>query len=360
MDAAALRREFPVLERLSYLNAGTNGPVPSVGARAAEERLHEELEGGRAGLPHFESLTRLGDELRTRLSRLLGCEAAALGLTHSTTEGVNVVLSSLDLRDGDELLTTDEEHPGVLAPLATTARRTGASIRTVPFDAIAGEARPSTKLVACSHVSWVSGRVVDAEALAAGPTPVLLDGAQGLGAVPTDVHELGCDFYAASGQKWLCGPSGTGCLFVRGDRVSEIVPAFAGYESLADPQRPEELALHADARRLDRGPGVAPLWAWWLASLELLTAAGWTEVHRRGAELAARLAGELRRRGLEVAPRGPSTLVAWRNEDAAGTVERLAASRVVVRDLPGRGLVRASVGAWTSEEELERLVALVG
>ena len=358
MDAAALRSQFPVLERVSYLNAGTNGPVPAAAARAAADRLWIEVEEGRAGVAYWEALSALGDAIRARLAGLLGCGAGELALTHSTTEGVNVVLSALELGPGDELLTTDEEHPGVLAPLAATARRTGASIRSVPFDAVAGEVGPRTSLVACSHVSWVTGRTVDAHALAAADAWVLLDGAQALGAVATDVRALGCDFYAGSGQKWLCGPSGTGCLFARADRVADLTPAFAGYESLADPRRPEELPLHPDARRLDRGPGAAPLWAWWLASIDLLATAGWPELHRRAAGLADGLAAGLAERGLEVAPRGRSTLVAWRDDDAEASVARLAAEGIVVRDLPGRGLVRASVGAWSGEEELERLVTL--
>jgi L-cysteine/cystine lyase len=81
-------------------------------------------------------------------------------------------------------------------------------------------------------------------------------------------------------------------------------------------------------------------------------------VHERAASLAASLADRLAERGLEVEPRGPSTLVAWKTEDAAAEVERLAEERVVVRSIPAFNLVRASVGAWSSDEELERLVQL--
>ena len=76
--------------------------------------------------------------------------------------------------------------------------------------------------MACSHVSWVSGQVVDTAALAATGVPVLLDAAQGVGAVPVDVHALGCAFYAGSGQKWLCGPEGSGCLYVSREQLDEV------------------------------------------------------------------------------------------------------------------------------------------
>ena len=128
-------------------------------------------------------------------------------------------MSGLRLREGDEILTSDQEHPGLLAPLGLARRRNGVSVRLVPFDRLAEHVGPGkTRLIACSHVSWVSGQVVDARSLAATGVPVLLDGAQGLGAVPVDVSALGCQFYAASGQKWLCGPEGSGCLFVSSER----------------------------------------------------------------------------------------------------------------------------------------------
>ena len=71
--------------------------------------------------------------------------------------------------------------------------------------------------------------------------PVLLDGAQGLGAVPVDVGDLGCDFYAASGQKWLCGPESSGCLFVSERRLDELLIPWPGYGSLATPEHPLDL-----------------------------------------------------------------------------------------------------------------------
>jgi L-cysteine/cystine lyase len=358
-DPSAFRAEFPVLERVAYLNAGTNGPVPRRGADAAQQRLRAELEGGRAGDAHWKGLEELQAELRRRLAPLLGCEVGELALTHSTTDGVATVMAALDLGPGDEVLTSDEEHPGLLAPLANAQRRRGFEVRKVPFAELAGEVGPATRLVACSHVSWVSGQIVDAPALAASDASVLLDGAQGLGAIPLDVRELGCDFYAASGQKWLCGPEGTGCLFVRSERIEELGCPWPWFGSLADPSRPSDLVLHETARRFDLAIPGAPA-AWWRASLDLFERTGWSWVQERAATLAASLADRLAERGLDVVARGRSTLVAWRSEDGAAERDRLAAEGIVVRDLPGRGLVRASVGAWTSEEELGRLVALAG
>ena len=357
-DAAPLRAEFPVLERMAYLNAGTDGPVPRRAAEAAAARTGEELWRGRSGKSHFAGLLELTGTLRARLASLIGCDAGELALTRSTTDGVNTVLSGLDLRPGDEVLTSDEEHPGVLAPLAAAVRRRGIRVRVVPFPEIAGEVGAHTKLVACSHVSWVSGRVVEAAGLVGSGAHVLLDGAQALGAVPIDVQELGCDFYAASGQKWLCGPDGSGCLYVRRERLDELTPPWPGYMSLEDPARALELPLRGDAARLDMGVVPGPALAWSLASLDVLEGAGWEWVLERGPDLADRLAAALGERGLEVAPRGRSTLVSWASEDPAGEVERLAAGGIVVRSIPKPALMRASVGAWSSEQEIGRLAAL--
>jgi L-cysteine/cystine lyase len=354
--AAAFRSQYPALERVAYLNAGTEGPLPRRAAEAAHERIEQELAGGRGGRPYFEELMGLAGRMRDRYATVLGCSAKDVALTGSTTDGVNTVIAGLDLRPGDEILTTDEEHPGLLAPLARARARSGIVLRVVPFAEIAGEVSPSTRLVACSHVSWVGGKVIDMPALAATGVPVLLDAAQAIGAVPADVASLGCDFYAASGQKWLSGPEGSGCLYVHPDRVDELLIAWPGYGSLADPHQPLELAPAEGAKRFDTGFPSGLRSAWALASLDVLEEAGLEWVHERAASLAAGLAAALAERGLEVAPRGRSTLVSWAAEDAEATVARLAAERFVVRSIPSFGLIRASVGAWSSEEELEALV----
>ena len=358
-DPASFRDQFPVLERVSYLNAGTEGPVPRRAAEAVHRRIDLELERGRCGRPYFDELMGLASRLRQGYAELLGCDASAVALTGSTTDGVNTVISGLDLRRGEEILTSDEEHPGLLAPLGRARRRHGVSVRVVPFSRIAEEVSSSTRLIACSHVSWVSGQVVDATALAASGVPVLLDAAQALGAVPVDVRALGCDFYAASGQKWLCGPEGSGCLFVRPERMEELLIPWPGYGSVANPERALELRPAEGAARFDHSFPTGIRSAWALSALELLAEAGWGWLHERSASLASWLAEHLSERGFEVRPRGRSTLVSWQVEDPQAEVEGLAAEGFVVRSIPGAGLVRASVGAWSSEEELGRLVHAV-
>ena len=356
--AAAFRAQFPVFERAAYLNAGTEGPVPRRAAEAVRDRIELELTAGRCGKPYMTMVQELAADLRAGYARVLGAEPADVALTGSTTDGVNTIIAGLDLRGGGEIVTSDEEHPGLLAPLGRAQRVHGVKVRVVPFAEIAGAVSAATRLVACSHVSWVSGRVVDAAALAHTGVPVLLDAAQSVGAVPVDVEALGCAFYAGSGQKWLCGPEGSGCLYVRRDQLEQLTVPWPGYGSLADATHALESPPAEDAKRLDHGfpPGIRSVWA--LASLGVFEEAGWEWVHRRAAELAAGLADQLGERGLEVGPRGRSTLVSWKAQDVHAEVERLAAAGVIVRSIPSHSLVRASVGAWCSEEELAELVRL--
>jgi L-cysteine/cystine lyase len=339
------------------MNAGTEGPLPRQAADAVRERIELEVTGGRCGKPYIESILGLANELREGYARTLHADPSDIALTGSTTDGCNTILSALDLRPGDQVVTSDEEHPGLLAPLGRL-KRGGVDVRVAPFAEIAEAVGPSTRLVAVSHVSWVSGRVVDTDALTATGVPFLLDAAQSIGAVPADMEELGCAFYAGSGQKWMCGPEGSGALYVRRDQLDELTTPWPGYTSVADASDALNSAPAQDAARLDHGfpPGMRSTWA--LASLRVLEDAGWEWVHTRAATLAASFADQLAERGLEVGPRGRSTLVSWKAADPDAEVARLAQEDVVVRSIPSHGLVRASIGAWSSEEELDRLVTL--
>jgi L-cysteine/cystine lyase len=354
----SLRAEFPVLERIAYLNAGTDGPVPRRAAVAAAESVAAQAETGRAGRSHFEAVMQVREDLRRRAAWLMGCPPGEVALTHSTTDGMNLVLRGLRLGRGDEVLTSDEEHPGLLAPLGRLAAEDGVVLKVAPFAEIANAVTPATKLIACSHVSWINGQVVETEALAATGVPVLLDGAQGLGAIPVSPVELGCAFYAAAGQKWLCGPDQSGFLYVHEAWIERLGAPWPGYQSLADAQRAAELPLADGATRFDLGFPAPHDGVWALAAFEVFEQAGWEAVHARGPALAGQLANQLRERGHEVAPRGNSTLVSFTVPDPEEFVQRAADAGVAVRHLPGRGLVRASVGAWSDESDLERLLAL--
>jgi selenocysteine lyase/cysteine desulfurase len=349
MDAAALRAEFPVLERLAFLNAGTDGPVPAAAVRAARGALESELTAGRYS-PHFDARFALQGELRALYAKVVGCGVEDLSLQTSTSEGLGTVLAGLDLGPKDEIVTSDSEHPGLIGPLLA-ARAQGATIKAVPLRDVADAVGPSTTLVACSHVSWITGELEDLD------VPVVFDGAQGAGAVPVDVHALRCAAYAAAGQKWLCGSDGTGLLYVApefGERIRAVAPSFINFE---DSHAGFEATLHTDARRYDTASLSREASAFSLAATRVLDGAGLDAVHARATALAEQLAQALTERGRTVAPRGATTLVSWEDADPPATRQRLADAGVVVRDLPGTPYLRASVGAWNDERDLERLLS---
>ena len=354
MDLFGLRAEFPVLRNLAYLNAGTDGPLPARAVQAASEELEREAADGRTSA-HFERRNELNDLLREAYARALGAEPADVALTTCTSDGMAQVIGGLALGAGDEILTSDEEHPGLLGALGAARELHAVTIREVPLAEIAEAAGPSTRLVACSHVGWMSGSYAPAE-LAELEVPVLLDGAQGIGAVPVDVKALGCDAYAGAGQKWLCGPDGLGMLYITPELRAQVAVSRRGYANLEDPNSGVAASLHEDARRLETMSLSAEAVACALAAIELLESVGWSELHESARTLAARLAGELAERGRELAPRDRTTLVSFQSADPETERELLAERGCVVRNIPGRPWLRASVGAWNDENDLERLL----
>jgi L-cysteine/cystine lyase len=355
VKATGLRAQFPVLERVAYLNAGTDGPLALQAVEAARAELDRELADGRT-TAHFERRKELTEAVRGAYARAFRCEPSDVSLTTSTTEGMGQVVMGLELGPGDEILTSDEEHPGLQGALAAARELKGASVREVPLALIAQEVAPRTRLVACSHVSWATGAFAPAE-LAELDVPVLLDGAQGLGAVDVDVTTLGCDAYAAAGQKWMCGPDGSGALWVSPSLRGRVAVSRRGYGNVVEANEGLAALVHEDGRRFDAPSLSAEALACSLGAAHVLEQHGWPAVWERARTLAARLVEMLAEHGRETVPRDASTLVSFASDDPDAEREMLARNGVIVRSIPGRDWLRASVGAWNDEGDLERLVA---
>ena len=228
----------------------------------------------------------------------------------------------------------------------------------MPFAELANAVTATTTLVAASHVSWITGEVAPAE-LAEVHVPVILDGAQGAGAVPVDVQALGCVAYAAAGQKWLCGADGTGMLYLRpGVRR-------AGADDRPDVllvrgrlARPGSAAARRARSRFDAAAAARGGRALRRRALEVLEAEGLDAIHRAARPTSRdRFAARLAEAGYTVAPRGRSTLVSFEVPGSGGQARaaaRAAASRSAT--CPGTPYLRASVGAWNDESDLERLL----
>jgi L-cysteine/cystine lyase len=345
------RGQFPVLERYAYLQAGSVGPLGRGTIDAIREVEERSLREGRGSAAQFERILAGRDALRAELAALVGVDASRMALTASTTDGCNIVLAGLDLGPGDEIVTTTDEHFGLLGPLHAS----GATVVVVEPDPdrIASAVSRRTRLVAVSHALWTTGQVLPVHELRSRiGLPMLVDGAQSVGAVPVDAR--GLDFYTVSGQKWLCGPEGTGGLVVaEPDALRVGRPSYLSQQSY----RSDGAFVPRDgAARFDPNLTPSALVAGLRAAIAALPEWGF----ERARETADRLGLLLAQAGHDVVvPDERATLVSWRvpPEESAAVVARLADSSVIVRDLPGRGLVRASVGWWTSRDDLERLLA---
>jgi selenocysteine lyase/cysteine desulfurase len=354
-----LRAQYPVFgDGLAYLNAGTDGPLSAAAMQAGARELEREAREGR-GVAHFERRRELGAQLRELYAAVLSCDPGELSLTSCTSEGMAQVIDGLRLGPDDEILTSDEEHPGLLGALAAARELRGVSVRMVALARIAESVDPRrTRLIACSHVGWMSGRLAPAE-LADVQVPVLLDGAQGAGAIPVDVRALGCDAYAGAGQKWLCGPDGTGMLYVSPSLREHLEVKRRGYANLVAPDAGLDAGVHPDGRGLDAMSLSAETLACAVAGVEVLRKACWPRVHERARELADRLAGLLERSGRAVAPREQTTLVSFQSPDPEAEREKLLTAGVILRNIPGTPWLRASVGAWNDEDDLDRLLTVL-
>jgi L-cysteine/cystine lyase len=283
--------------------------------------------------------------------------AENIALTDSTTQGVHIVVTGLGLRDGDEVATTDAEHFGLTGPLlAAGARLRIAKARGVEadgiFELIREQVTPRTRLIAISAVSWLDGTIFPwRELREATNIPVLVDGAQSVGALPVDASDA--DFYTISAQKWLCGPDSTGALYVRDpDSLRPLLIAYPSAESYDIAEGTWE--PKAGARRFDTTFTPATS----LVGLEAALGDLPEERFARARELGQQCRALLADRGYEVVSgANGAPLVSFRFDgDTAEAVATLYENGVIVRELAGTGLLRASVGWWNDERDLDRLV----
>ena len=342
-----IRASFPVLDRFAYLNAGTNGPLarPTVEALVAEQLV--DTAQGRGGEPYFSRALEMRDALRAKLAALLSVEPSQVALTRSTTDGCNIVLAGLGLGPDAEVVTSDVEHFGLIGPLAAS----GARVVTAPEDGILDAVTERTKLIAISHVSWVSGNSLEPERVKAETgLPILVDGAQSAGAIPVDAD--GFDFYAISCQKWLCGPDVTGALVVA--KPDELPVALPSYFAQTEHRPDGSYVVREGAERFDSGWIGTPSLAGLSAALD--APPEWR--FERVREIVAACRNALAERFEVVTKPDQAGLVSFRPEgDPVETVERLRSHDVVVRELPGRNLIRVSCGYWTSDDDLQRLLS---
>ena len=347
MNPEEARAQFPIFERQAYLNAGSAGPVSQATVNAVRAQLEQDVARGRSGKAYIGGIFDLRERVRAGVASVLGTSAELVALVESTTRGCQVVLAGLGLGPDDEIVTTDQEHFGLLGPLHAGPARV--VVTKADEDAVLDAVTPSTRLIAVSHVLWTTGRQLDLTRLRRpdGP-PLLVDGAQSAGAIPLELGSA--DFYTVSAQKWLCGPDSSGALYVRdpeGLRVA-LPSAFSPQTYEVD----GTFVPKDGARRFDSGWIGAPP----LAGLEAALGVHPDWRYEAAAASAARCRELLAPLVEVVTPAGQSTLVSFRPPgDPTELVAALGEQGVIVRELPGRNLVRASCGWWTNDDDLRRL-----
>ncbi|MCL4543461.1 MAG: aminotransferase class V-fold PLP-dependent enzyme [Chloroflexi bacterium] len=371
----AIREQLPATLDQVYLNTGTCGPLPLPSLVAMQEALDGDVRLGRITTESYQRHSALREGTRSQLARLVGATEREIALTHNTGEGLNIVLSGMDWNQDDEVITTDAEHVSLLAPLANLRQHRG--VRIVEVDGGAPERVPElvqkaitsrTKLVALSHVSYATGALYPLEPIVAAAhqadLPVLIDGAQSAGAIPLALDDLGIDYYAIPGQKWLCGPEGTGALYIRDGMWNALNNSWVGYYSQDFSHSEREFVPYDAARRFEVGSQNAADFAGLNESLRWLSNdVGFSWIYERNHALAALAIAELSgvRSVSVVTPQKHAGLVAFalRSGGPKALVTLLAERGIIVRSIPGAPFCRMSTGFFNTEEEIRRTAAAI-
>jgi L-cysteine/cystine lyase len=376
---AAVRAELPVLDEWLYLNAGTAGPLPRRVAAAMREAIDEQLGGPRSDLGYLrDRLAGAREDARVAFASLLGCDASELVLTSGVSPGMNVATLGVGWSHGDEAITTDVEHPGALFPLYCVRDAFGVTLRFAEvagkdagaaLDAIVASITPRTKLISLSHVSFATGQVLPVAELCAiareRGVRVVVDGAQAFGCLPIDVRALGCDYYAVPGQKWVCGPEGSGALYCAADAISETALLYPGFHSAESWDEAGGFALQPDASRFESGTSNLSTLVGAASAIDWLRDdVGIDAAHSRSRALAERAIARLDAvDGFSVAtPRGEHAGLVCALPAAVAAEElvaRLRAAGVQIRSLQAQGAIRLSFGFFNTEAEVDRVCGLL-
>ncbi|WP_171121463.1 MULTISPECIES: cysteine desulfurase [unclassified Ruegeria] len=255
-DVQKIRSDFPILSRevngkpLTYLDNGASAQKPQVVIDAVTRAYAEEYSNVHRGLHYLSNLaTEKYESVRGTIARFLGAQDEnEVVLNSGTTEGINLVAygwAMPRLEAGDEIVLSVMEHHANIVPWHFLRERQGVVLKWVDIDpdggldpqAVIDAIGPKTKLVAVTQCSNVLGTVVDVKAITEGAhakgVPVLVDGSQGAVHMPVNVQEIGCDFYAITGHK-LYGPSGSGAIYIKSERMAEMRPFIGGGDMIKE------------------------------------------------------------------------------------------------------------------------------
>jgi L-cysteine/cystine lyase len=378
MDVQKLRDEIPVLANLTYMNTGWSGPPPRRVAQALKDRIDLELEEGPTTAPVQQKGRETQALARQAAARLLNADPEDVMVTRNTTEGLNIVLSGLDWRQSDEIITCNLEHGSVLITSLVTGKRHGVKVRVVDLDphdsreTILGKFEaaftPRTRLVFVSHVEYSTGLRLPAAELCQlahdRGALIMLDGAQTGGHLHLDMTAEGFDFYSIPGQKWVLGYEGVGALYIRRELIEQVHPAHTGGRAVVHPVDQDNVQLNtASMDKFQGGSASVPLQTAFLEAARFIEEIGVKEIEERNRQLAERLKRQLADiPAVHVySPSEPglsSGLVSFAVSgwEPPAAVERLWNDhRIVVRQVGYPPGIRASLHFFNTEDEVDQL-----
>lgn len=260
-DVAAIRKDFPILSRevngkpLVYLDNGASAQKPQVVIDAVTQAYSMEYANVHRGLHYLSNLaTDKYEAVRVTIARFLNAASEdEIIMNSGTTEGINMVAygwAMPRMEAGDEIILSVMEHHANIVPWHFLRERQGIKLVWVdvdetgalPPEKVLDAITPKTKLIAVTHLSNVLGTRVDIKSICAGAhaegVPVLVDGSQAAVHMPVDMQDLDCDFYAITGHK-LYGPSGSGAIFVKKERMAEMRPFIGGGDMIREVHKDE-------------------------------------------------------------------------------------------------------------------------
>ena len=277
-DVSRIRADFPILSRqvnnkpLVYLDNGASAQKPQVVIDAITQAYSYEYANVHRGLHYLSNLaTDKYESVRGKLAQFLNADSEDhIVLNSGTTEGINLVAYGWAMprfQAGDEIVLSIMEHHANIIPWHFLRERMGVKLTWVDVDvngdldpeAVISAIGPKTKLVAITQMSNVLGTVVDVktitQAAQARGVAVLVDGSQAAAHIHVDVQDIGCDFYAVTGHK-LYGPSGSGAIYIKPERMAEMRPFIGGGNMIRDVGR-EEITYNTPPTMFEAGtPGI--------------------------------------------------------------------------------------------------------
>ena len=313
-DVDAIRADFPILSRevngkpLVYLDNGASAQKPQVVIDAVTQAYGQEYSNVHRGLHYLSNLaTEKYEGVRGTIAQFLGAaDEEEIVFTSGTTEGINLVAygwAMPRMEAGDEIILTIAEHHANIVPWHFLRERQGVKLVWVDVDtngdldpqAVIDAMGPKTKLVAMAHMSNVLGTVFDVktvvEAAHARGIAVLVDGSQSTVHMPVNVDEIGADFYAITGHK-LYGPSGSGAIHIRKDRMAEMRPFMGGGDMIREVHR-DTVTWNDPPMKFEAGtPGIVQQIGLGVA-LEYMMGVGMDAIAAHEAELARYAKGRL-------------------------------------------------------------------